>query len=192
MANFPYLYCPVCAAKLAERHLHGKLRPACPACSFVRFQDPKVSVIAAVTVSDRILMTRRAVDPQKGKWSLPGGYMDAGEMPIAALKRELIEEVGLEIEVGELLEIYPLKAEIANAVRVADDGLAESKKAVAEETVGIVLAFAAWPVSQKLEVLESNDDVSEAAWLTWPDVPLDNLAFESTYLLLQQWHLKNN
>jgi len=54
------------------------MRSVCPSCGFVHFTDPKVAVIALVTHADKILLARRAVDPAKGKWALPGGYMDAG------------------------------------------------------------------------------------------------------------------
>lgn len=168
MANFDYNYCPVCATSLADREFAGQVRRACPACDFIHFIDPKVAVIGVVTVADQVLVTRRAVDPQKGKWSLPGGYMDAGEMPILALQRELMEEVGLRIDVGDLLEFFPLKNE-------------------AGKTVGIVLAFLAHPTSGTAEPLESNDDVSEALWVTSSEVPTDELAFESTSLLLARW-----
>jgi len=200
MANFPYNYCPVCAAKLDEGYIYGDVRQHCSTCDFVRFRDPKVSVIGVVTISDRILMTQRAVDPQKGKWSLPGGYMDAGEMPTSALKRELMEEVGLEVEIGNLIEIFPLTVEapskapeIINDLSVKvppiNDRLIEST--LAHETVGIVLAFEAWPASRQLQTLESNDDVSDSAWMNWSELPQDNLAFASTRVLLEEWHSKN-
>lgn len=199
MANFPYIYCPVCATKLEESHVYGELRPRCPACDFVRFRDPKVSVIGVVTVEDRILMTRRAVAPQKGKWSLPGGYMDAGEMPVPALKRELMEEVGLEIEIGDLIEIFPLTVERADESTKTINDLSGKMPRINDtllhdtpiyETIGIVLAFEAWPASGQMEPLESNDDVSDAAWMSWSELPLDDLAFESTSVLLEQWRSK--
>lgn len=168
MANFEYNFCPVCATSLVDRDFSGQMRRACPACGFIHFIDPKVAVIGVVTVADQVLVTRRAVDPQKGKWSLPGGYMDAGEMPLTALQRELMEEVGLPIEVGDLLEFFPLKNETG-------------------KTVGVVLAFLAWPTSGSADPLESNDDVSEALWVTSSDVPTTELAFESTSLLLERW-----
>ena len=72
------------------------------------FKDPKVAVIALVTSHDRMLLIRRGVNPGKGQWALPGGFMDAGEMPQEALVRELYEEVGIQVEVGELLGIFAM------------------------------------------------------------------------------------
>ena len=51
----------------------------------------------------RLLLTRRAVDPDKGRWDLPGGFLEEAEHPLDALRRELLEETGLEIEPGEFV-----------------------------------------------------------------------------------------
>jgi len=53
----------------------------------------------------RVLLVRRAVDPQRGLWTLPAGFIDAGEDPIMAVQRECLEETGLEIAVTGLIEV---------------------------------------------------------------------------------------
>ena len=111
-------------------------------------------------------MVQRAVDPAKGQWSLPGGYMDAGEMPLDALQRELNEEVGLPVEVGCLLDIFPM---------VNDEG----------ERIGIVLAFEAGP-SESAAIPYVADDVQAAGWYRPEEIPTD-IAFDSTRSLLQRW-----
>jgi len=168
MYNQTYKYCPYCATPLERRERFGQVRPVCPTCGFVYFQDPKVAVIGFVVRDERLLLIRRAVDPAKGKWALPGGYMDAGEMPDRALKREMWEEVGLDIDVERLLEIYPM----------AGPGV---------DARGIVLAYAAVPTNHvDGRPLEAHDDVSEAGWFAPDEVP-DELAFESTRALLAAW-----
>lgn len=161
-----YRFCPLCATPLEPALRFDQIRPTCPRCGFIHFQDPKVAVIARVTYDGKVLLVRRAVDPGRGMWSLPGGFMDAGEMPDGALRRELQEEVGLEIEVGESLGIFPL---------VDMDG----------DRVGIVLAFAAWPTGSPA-LQGAADDVSEAGWFA-PDRIPEPLAFESTQRLLEAW-----
>jgi ADP-ribose pyrophosphatase YjhB (NUDIX family) len=152
---------------LEDRIAFQKMRSVCPACGFVHFHDPKVAVIGMVTWQHHVLLIRRGVDPMKGSWALPGGYMDAGEMPAEALERELYEEVGLEVEVSELLDIFPM----------AGPGVFNS---------GIVLAYRAEVERDNPPILQCDDDVCEAAWFTVDEIPTD-LAFESTLTLLAQW-----
>jgi ADP-ribose pyrophosphatase YjhB (NUDIX family) len=82
-----------------------KPRRVCPACGFVYFTDPKVGVGVAVVEGDRLLLVRRAIDPERGKWSLPAGYLDHGEDPRLAAAREAWEECGLVVAVGALLDV---------------------------------------------------------------------------------------
>lgn len=161
-----YRFCPFCATPMVEAFRFDQVRPCCPACGFVQFPDPKVAVIALVIHEDRILLVQRGVDPAKGRWALPGGYMDAGEMPSAALQRELAEEVGLVIEVQELIKIYPMNN---------GEG----------ERVGIVLAFKALPTAG-LQIPRVGDDVADAGWFAPKEIPAE-LAFESTTTLIDTW-----
>ncbi len=108
MSRNVYTYCPYCATPLVDRPLGDRLRRSCPSCGFIHFKDPKVAVIGQIEQDGNILLVRRAVDPARGQWALPGGYMDAGEMPEEALRREIVEEVGLEVVVDDLLAIYPM------------------------------------------------------------------------------------
>lgn len=65
------------------------------------------SVVAVIIdTDDRVLLTKRNVPPFQGEWVMPGGKIDLGEPIVAALKREVWEEVGLEVEVGELIDIF--------------------------------------------------------------------------------------
>ena len=161
-----FRYCPYCANSIVEKVRFNAVRPVCSACGFVQFHDPKVAVIALVVHGSRVLLIQRAVDPAKGKWSLPGGYMDAGEMPQEALKRELQEEVGLSVKIGELIEIFPM---------VNDE----------EERIGIVLAFEGEP-SGSPEIPFVADDAQDAGWFSLDEIPSD-VAFESTETLLNNW-----
>lgn len=164
--NRRFRFCPYCASPVVEEVRFNALRPVCSACGFVQFPDPKVAVIALVLHQSRVLLIQRAVDPAKGKWSLPGGYMDAGEMPREALKRELREEVGLRANIGELIEIFPM---------VSDEG----------ERIGIVLAFLGEP-SASPEIPFVADDAQDAGWFSADQIPAE-LAFESTESLLKNW-----
>lgn len=162
-----FRFCPYCGTPLVSRHVFGKPRSACPECGFVHFRDPKVAVIGVVTADDRVLLVRRAAEPARGKWALPGGVMDAGEMPKSALARELMEEVGLEVEVKRFLGIFPM---------VTTSGIAG----------GIVIAYHVRALGAESTPLEHNDDVDAAAWFAGEELP-DRIAFESSTELLSKW-----
>jgi 8-oxo-dGTP diphosphatase len=117
MIEGPIRFCPRCGTALGEQLHTGKLRPACPACGWIYFPDPKVAVAALIKKKDQVLLVRRRYDPQKGHWTMPSGFVDAGEDPVEAVKRECLEETGLTIEEVILLDVlysqeYPHSASI--------------------------------------------------------------------------------
>jgi ADP-ribose pyrophosphatase YjhB (NUDIX family) len=101
-----YVYCPRCATPLVTRPVGDKPRRACPQCSFIYFTDPKVGVGVLVIDAGRVLLVRRTMMPEKGKWSIPAGYLDLGEDPAATAVREAFEETHLEVEIERLLDVY--------------------------------------------------------------------------------------
>jgi 8-oxo-dGTP diphosphatase len=167
MSTHTYVFCPLCGSQLEERVAFNQLRSVCPVCGFIHFHDPKVAVIGLVTWGNNVLLIRRGIEPMKGRWALPGGYMDAGEMPADALMRELREEVGLEVEIGELVDIFPMVGR----------GVTNS---------GIVIAYRASLRRDEPPPLICDDDACEAGWFKVDSLP-DDLAFESTLTLLAQW-----
>jgi 8-oxo-dGTP diphosphatase len=65
------------------------------------------SVVAVIiTGTEEVLLTKRSVPPFLGEWVMPGGRIDLGEPIAAALKREVMEEVGLEVEVEDLIDVF--------------------------------------------------------------------------------------
>jgi len=102
----PQRFCSRCGAVLGAREVGGRTRPACPACGFVVYFDPKVSCGVIVERSGKILLVRRRHEPGRGLWCLPCGFADADEPPERAAQREAREEAGIEVTIGRLLGAY--------------------------------------------------------------------------------------
>jgi len=105
MIEGPIRFCPLCGTSLIERYHTGRMRPACPNCGWVYFPDPKVAVAVLIKRDDRIRRVQRRYDPQKGFWTLPSGFVDAGEDPKLAAERECLEETGYVITNIQLQDV---------------------------------------------------------------------------------------
>ena len=101
-----FAYCPRCATPLVTKPVMDKLRRVCPACNYVYFTDPKVGVGVMVVKDGRLLLVRRAMVPEKGKWSIPAGFVDSGEDPRETAVREAEEETGLQVVITGLVDVY--------------------------------------------------------------------------------------
>ncbi len=99
-------YCPRCAATMHTRQVVDKVRRVCPDCGYVHYTDPKVGVGVAVVEAGKLLLVRRRMNPGRGKWSLPAGYVDQGEDPRATATREVLEETGLVVAVHEVIDVF--------------------------------------------------------------------------------------
>jgi ADP-ribose pyrophosphatase YjhB (NUDIX family) len=155
-------HCPDCGSQLTERERYGKLRPVCPNCDHTIFFDPKVAVVAFVTHGNEVLLVKRMLDPGKGKWALPAGFVDPEEDPRRAAERETLEETGLEVETDQLLELLH---------RPDAEGLAD-----------IVIAYSARVVGGELH---ASDDADDVGWFASGNLP--EIALVTTHLLIKRW-----
>ena len=98
-------FCILCGTPTRPEELFGKLRPRCPRCGWIYFEDPKVAAAVLVEQDGRVLLTRRVNDPHRGEWTLPAGFVDAREDPARAAERECLEETGLVVRVSGLIDV---------------------------------------------------------------------------------------
>ena len=101
-----YKYCPQCGKLLHLKLVEERQRPHCPSCDHIFFEDPKVAAGVLVSEDSRVLLVRRTMSPHIGKWTLPAGFVDAGEDPQVAAIRECREETGLTVRILGLLDVF--------------------------------------------------------------------------------------
>ncbi|HRQ39340.1 MAG TPA: NUDIX domain-containing protein [Chloroflexota bacterium] len=100
-------FCARCGAAMVTKLVGDKLRRACSVCGFIHFTDPKVGVgVLVLDEAGEILLVRRTMHPEIGRWSLPAGYLDQGEDPQVTAVREVWEETGLHVTIDGLLDVY--------------------------------------------------------------------------------------
>jgi ADP-ribose pyrophosphatase YjhB (NUDIX family) len=84
-------------------------RLVCPDCNYIAYENPKVVVGVVATWEDKLLMCRRAIEPRRGYWTLPAGFMEMGESPEEGAAREAWEEARAQLEIIDLLSVYSLR-----------------------------------------------------------------------------------
>jgi 8-oxo-dGTP diphosphatase len=98
-------YCLRCGTALILAERYGNVRKTCPACDWVYFADPKVAVAVLIVQDSKVLLVRRSINPNRGMWTLPAGFVDAGEDPVRAAERECLEEAGIRVNVSGLVTV---------------------------------------------------------------------------------------
>ncbi len=131
----------------------------CVECDRIIYSDPKVAVAAIIPMDEGIVLLRRAIEPQLGKWSFPSGYVDRGEKLEKALEREVMEECGLEVNVDWLVGVY------------SDEGQAV-----------VLVVYHADPIGGELV---AGDETSEAKIFDSDAMP--KLAFEHDDRIVRDW-----
>ena len=140
----------------------GDTRPrlVCETCGFVRYENPKVVVGSVVAHEGRILLCRRAIDPRRGFWTLPAGYLELNETTLEGAMREAYEEATARIEIDRLLAVYSIprisQVQLIYRARLVDPRIA------------------AGPESVEVELFD------------WDEIPWDDLAFPSARWALRQ------
>ena len=100
------IYCENCGHCLVLKQIDGVYRPICEKCGHIRYYDPKVVVVVVLEKDEKILMVKRAIPPFIGLWSIPGGYVDRGEIVENAGIREISEETTLDVDIDRLIGVF--------------------------------------------------------------------------------------
>lgn len=149
-------YCPRCGTAVSLEERFGKIHPVCPQCEWIHFEDPKVAAAVLVEQDGRFLLVRRNNEPFRGLWTLPAGFIDAGEDPARAAERECLEETGLSVRVKRVLDV------IAGQEH--------------ERGADFVIVYEAEILGG---ILSPDDDADAVGWFDPDNLP--PLAFEATY-----------
>ncbi len=154
-------YCSECGSKTETQVIGKRPLSVCPRCETIFFRDPKLVVTGLIERDGRVLLVQRDIEPGRGLWGLPGGFVDWDEHPERAVARECEEETGAIVVPQELLSIQH--------VVLGDHGI-------------VILAYRA---DLQGGDLGARDEVQQIGWFA-PDA-LPPLAFASHRKVLQDW-----
>ena len=94
-------FCPRCGTRLGRVPSGAGRGITCPSCGRTFYDNPAPTVSAAIVEGDRTLVTVRARPPEKGKVDVPGGFLTTAEGAVEGLRREVREELGVDIDVTD-------------------------------------------------------------------------------------------
>lgn len=131
MASYPKSGGPtVCKVPKGD----NRLRFVCEDCGFVLYRNPKIVVGSVCRWEDRILLCRRGIEPQRGFWTIPAGYLELNETSMEGAAREAMEEALARIEIAALLAVYNIPR-IGQVQLIYAARLLSGKVAPGEETL---------------------------------------------------------
>jgi ADP-ribose pyrophosphatase YjhB (NUDIX family) len=136
-------------------------RDICDHCGLIAYDNPKIVVGSVVTFEGRFMLCRRAIEPRKGYWTLPAGFMEHGETVEAGARREAREEANIDIRIRDLLAIYSIPR-------------------IAQVQIMYRASIEAPDFSPGVESLE-------VALFSWDEIPWEELAFPSVHWALSQF-----
>jgi 8-oxo-dGTP diphosphatase len=155
-------HCPLCGGALGRTAVPPDHREqaVCAACGFVFYLNPKVVAGTIPEEHGRVLLTRRSINPGRGLWTFPGGFVDFGESVEDAAVRETFEETGLKVDLTGLHNVYSYPG------------------------APVIIVYRAKVIGGTLTMCEENDCLE---WVAPEAIDWDTLAFPSTREALREW-----
>ena len=157
-------YCTRCGAELRFGSVEGEDRErlACSACGHVAYVNPRLVVTTIpVTEDGRVVLLRRGIEPGRGSWAQPGGFLEVDETVTEAAIRETFEETGLTVVPGEIVGLY---------TRL--------------EAAVVVIAFEARVTGG---TFTPNPEALEIQEFEPADIPWSGIAFKTTLWAIRDW-----
>lgn len=136
-------------------------RLVCGDCGWIHYVNPKVVVGAVVAHEGKILLCRRAIEPRRGFWTIPAGYLEERETAEAGAKREAREEACAEIALDSLLAVYSIP-------RISQVQLI-------------------WCARLAVPEIAAGPESLEVRLFGWDEIPWQELAFPSVHWALGQY-----
>ena len=163
-------YCPRCGSNDVVRRIppgDDRERSCCEGCNYVHYVGPALAAGTILHDGDRICLIRRELNPGRGKWTFPGGFVDVEEEPEAAALRETAEETGYSARIERLVGVYK--------------SLGPRDKHVVIVVYAAALTGEAAPQGHLIE------EVQEVRWFSRDELPWDEFAFPSTIEALEAY-----
>lgn len=156
-------FCMECGGALSNRVPPGdeRHRFVCDSCGHIAYVNPKVVVGVLPVLKGKVLLLRRAIEPRRGTWTCPGGFLEIEETTEEGARREAREEVGIEVGDLRLLGVY------------------------SRPQGGIVVV--AYLASLDDGQVRLGHEALETAFFAPHEVPWDDLAFPTTASALRDW-----
>ncbi len=100
-------HCPRCGARLGAKLEGGRERPACRSegCGFIHFGHYSIGCGGVVIRENKVLLIQRGIEPNRGAWQIPGGYVESDEEILPAVEREVLEESGVTAKVSDVIGV---------------------------------------------------------------------------------------
>ena len=157
-------YCTRCGDALQFGAVEGEDRDrlACPSCGFIAYVNPRL-VVTTIPINEagEVVLLRRGIEPGKGWWAQPGGFLEVDETVTEAAIRETLEETGLVVEPGEIVGLYSRL-----------------------EAAVVVIAFEARVVRGEYRL---NPEALEIQAFRPEAIPWHGIAFKTTHWALRDW-----